>query len=129
MSTIDPLVPDPERPPVAGSPPDAAPSRTGCRSWAIAGVASLLIGGVAVFGGRANGGGQGSQPPNDANGPPNGGNPNGAFAAGKVVSVDGSSITIANASGTNTTVATTASTTVMIVKNGSVGDIKVGDTI
>ena len=48
---------------------------------------------------------------------------------GTIASIDGSKLTIKDRSGTTTKVATTSSTAVTTSASGTIGDIKVGDTV
>lgn len=133
-----------------GPPGDAPPSRPTWKTWVAVASTAAVVGAAAVFGISAatssdapdaaastqtggsgsaaapNGGGQYFQGGNGQGGP--------AFAQrlggfGTISSIDGSTLTIEDQSGSSTKVVTSDSTTVTASETGSVDDIKVGDTV
>ena len=84
--------------------------------------------GNRTFGGGAEGGGTGAGAGGGAQGGA-GGFAGGGFTAGTIVSVNGDSIVIKEANGTQATVTTTGSTTVTKTSTSSVSALKAGETI
>jgi hypothetical protein len=83
-------------------------------------------GGAGGFGNRTFGGGAGGTGTGQGGA---GGFAGGGFTAGTIVSVNGDTIVIKEANGTQATVTTTGTTTVTKTSKSTVGDLKTGETI
>jgi hypothetical protein len=136
--------PSPE--PVGGDPGASDSWQPSWKTWVAVGVGAAAVGAAAVFGisaatssgssdaavsteaGSGATGGAGGTGTAQSPGAQRGfaGGPGGF---GTIATIDGSSLTIEDASGTTTKVVTTDDTTVTVSVEGSVDDIAVGDTV
>ncbi|MCU1513173.1 MAG: hypothetical protein JWO10_263 [Microbacteriaceae bacterium] len=81
-------------------------------------------------GGGQTGGGQGGQSGQQGTAPQGGtGGVRGGFTTGKIVSIDGDTITIESATGSKVTVTTTDKTTVTTTKKSKVSDLEKGQSV
>ena len=141
LETAAAVQPTPD--PVGGDPGSSDSWQPSWKTWVAVGVGAAAIGAAAVFGinaatssdssdaavsteAPASGatGGTGTQSPGAQRGFAGG---PGGF--GTIATIDGSSLTIEDASGTTTKVVTTDDTTVTVSVEGEVDDIAVGDTV